>query len=470
LFFPSDPSIIWAKKPVMDILKSAIRFSKLNLFKKFSTRYRKDVLMGVYKDILFLRQMGFLRNNNKKPWLRLRYPGGFSPNYILFHLTHRCNLACPYCVLQISKYKDVDSHCVDMNWDTAKKIIDLVFKINKANHNNGMEFIFFGGEPLLKPELLGRSLKYIKDKEKDNGSNIVTFAILTNGTLINENIAGLLKKYNVMTRITIHKNNKETIKGIKILKRYLPSYNLRVNNVIIEMASIGNALLEVGKIKEILHTFNFDITLRDKHSFYALLNEMKKRNNSTAKEKLCVYGDIELETLLNGDKVMEDCGILKNHISFFPDGSISSCSWPASLNNSGLLGNVHTGGIDRELYKNEMKKMRLKDRRKTDCIKCWIRSYCRGPACKYSSQTPSLIEGKNPACDARRLFAGHSIKAFANFSNRDILNLIRCREDCGVEKVPEKDSKTELLLQLRDLRNKRLRYAKIVTPALHENK
>jgi len=466
LFFPNDSSIIWAKKPVMDILRSAIRFSKLNLFKNFSTRYRRDVLMDVYKDILFLRQMGSLKSNNKKPWLRLRYSGDFSPNRIWIHLTHRCNLNCPYCYLRNSKNKNTDPHCIDMDWDTAKKIIDWAFKINKVNSDNSMEFIFFGGEPLLKPELLERSLKYIKGKEKYNKSKSVIFSILTNGALINENIAGLLKKYNVMTMVTMHKKNKETIGGIKILRKYLPSCNLRVNKVIIDRVSIRDALSEVGKIKGIMPTFSFDFYLKGKH-FSALLNEMKKRNNSVKKGILCINSNIGLNMLLGGIKVTENCGALQASISFFPDGSMHSCSGPASFNFSRPLGNVHTGGINRELYKNEMEKIESRDRRRIDCIKCWIRSYCEGD-CKYNNQMPSIIEGKHPSCDARRWLMERSIKIFANFNNRDIFNMLESMEDCKVEKAPGKYNKTGgLLLQLRDLRNKRLRYAKILTLVLH---
>jgi len=479
LVFPNDPSIIWAKKSIIDILKLAIRFSRPEIFRKLLTRYGKDVLMDAYKDLSFLKQIGFLKNNNKKPWVKLRYSSNLASNSIWLNLTHRCNLSCSYCYSLDFRNKNIDLHCSDMEWATAKRIIDWAFKINKDNHNNYITFVFFGGEPLLKLDILKRCMEYIKDKRRADKSKIINLSIFTNATLMNRNVAKLLKKYNVLTRITIHQKNREIfdkdmIRKIKMLKSFLHPSRLIINYIIKDIKDIKKILVKVRNLKVAIQTFAFDFNLRDRNLLSPVLKEMKSIMDNVIKDKagkhLFVHGDLQLEMLLSGIKVIENCGAAQSTISFFPDGSIYPCSGPVGGNVAGPLGNINNGGIDRKIYKNEIKKIKLKSRQKTDCMKCWIRSYCRG-VCKYNKMPLSIVKGKNLLCDAHRLFMEYFIRMFADLNVRDILNLMDQRNCRGedIYKVQEKYEKTKLLFHLRDLRNKRLHYAKLVTPALYES-
>lgn len=479
LVFPNDPSIIWVKKPILDIFRFAHKFSKSKTIKKLSTRYKKNILIDAYKDISFLKKMGFLRYKNRTPWISLHYSYNIEPNSIWLNLTHRCNLNCPYCYSLDFRNRNIDLHSSDMKWATAKRIINWVFKINKGNYSNYITFVFFGGEPLLKLDILKRCLGYIKNKWKNNQSKVINLYIFTNATLINRNVAKLLKKYNMHTRITIHQKNREIfdkkmIRKIKMLKSLLPPSRFFINYIIKDIKDIKKILAEVKNPKALIQTFAFDFNLREK----GILPVLKKMKNITddlikdkARKQLFVYGDLELEMLLGGVKVIENCGATQSTISFFPDGGIYPCSGPVGGNISGPLGNINNGGIDRKLYKNEIKKIKLKNRKKTDCMKCWIRSYCRGP-CKYSKRLiPSIVKGKNLLCDAHKLFMEYFIKIFAELNVEDILNLMNQR-NCGSEdmyKIQEKYEKTKLLFHLRDLRNKHLRYARLVTPALYES-
>ena len=81
---------------------------------------------------------------------------------ITFQVTENCNLCCSYCY-QTNKSKEC------MNFDTAKKFIDLLIKesydensyfhISKAA---GIIIEFIGGEPLLEIELIDQIYNYFR--------------------------------------------------------------------------------------------------------------------------------------------------------------------------------------------------------------------------------------------------------------------------------------------------------------------
>ena len=88
------------------------------------------------------------------------------------HLTENCNMACSYCLREKTPR--------DMSPETLYKTIDLAYsKGNKAG------FCFFGGEPLLKKDLIYEALDYCEKKTSETG---MPFAckMTTNGTLIDE--------------------------------------------------------------------------------------------------------------------------------------------------------------------------------------------------------------------------------------------------------------------------------------------
>ena len=114
LAFPNDPSIIWVKKPILDIFRLAHKFSKSKTIKKLSTRYKKNILIDAYRDISFLKKISFLRYKNRVPWISLRYSRNVKPNSINLHLTHQCNLSCSYCYSLDFRNKDIDLHSTDM--------------------------------------------------------------------------------------------------------------------------------------------------------------------------------------------------------------------------------------------------------------------------------------------------------------------------------------------------------------------
>lgn len=102
---------------------------------------------------------------------------------IVLCLTHRCNLKCVYC------YEHHDSNH-EMSYDTAKAIIDNVPTIFDPSKSH-FEFLLFGGEPLLRFELIKEITSYISSRPWLSSYSI--FAP-TNGTAISSDMKNWFQK------------------------------------------------------------------------------------------------------------------------------------------------------------------------------------------------------------------------------------------------------------------------------------
>ncbi|MDA7857896.1 radical SAM protein [bacterium] len=148
------------------------------------------------------------------------------PSAITFELTARCNLKCRHCwwnEINPSQRKEYMSQ--EITLEEIKKIIDEI-----------CEFIprigFTGGEPFARADIL-EIISYAAKKK-------MKISVLTNATLIDQEIAKFLMKtkaiYDIGVSIdgsrTIHDRIRgvvgsfdKTINGIKIMKKYQKIYN-----------------------------------------------------------------------------------------------------------------------------------------------------------------------------------------------------------------------------------------------------
>lgn len=110
------------------------------------------------------------------------------------NLTDACNLACKYCFVQQKP------HYMDLT--TAKQAIDFVVKNyqNSTREKDKINISYFGGEPtLLWDEIIVPLTIWAEEKYGD----LISFAITTNGTLLNEQRILFLKQHNIYPLLSI---------------------------------------------------------------------------------------------------------------------------------------------------------------------------------------------------------------------------------------------------------------------------
>ncbi len=103
-------------------------------------------------------------------------------------LTTDCNLNCSYCFCgkKYKKYMDIRA---------AKKYIDFFKQFSIGNPS----ICLFGGEPLLNLNIIEEICDYIKYIFNEH----VVISITTNGTLINNEVMEIVRKYNIQVQVSI---------------------------------------------------------------------------------------------------------------------------------------------------------------------------------------------------------------------------------------------------------------------------
>jgi sulfatase maturation enzyme AslB (radical SAM superfamily) len=104
-------------------------------------------------------------------------------------LTSGCNLRCAYC------YQDAKGNQA-MDWRTLRRAVDLLL----ASGRRETTLTFYGGEPLLRFDLVRRAVAYAR--RKSGGASRPRFAMITNGTLLTDEVADFLALHRVRTRIS----------------------------------------------------------------------------------------------------------------------------------------------------------------------------------------------------------------------------------------------------------------------------
>lgn len=88
------------------------------------------------------------------------------------HLTENCNMDCSYCLREKT--------CADMSSEVLRRTCDMAFSKGSI-----AGLCFFGGEPLLKKDLIYEALDYCEKKSEETGVRFMC-KMTTNGTLLDE--------------------------------------------------------------------------------------------------------------------------------------------------------------------------------------------------------------------------------------------------------------------------------------------
>lgn len=140
---------------------------------------------------------------------------------IIFELTNTCNMKCKYCFEADLNSKP--SFFLDIN--IIKKTIDRVITTQKQEYM----ITFFGGEPLICYHTIFAAMDYAQKKARERKC-YVNYNILTNGTLINDEIIEQFNKRCVYTFFSFD-GAKEIQDKYRIGKDGVLSYSIVSKNI-----------------------------------------------------------------------------------------------------------------------------------------------------------------------------------------------------------------------------------------------
>lgn len=141
--------------------------------------------------------------------------------HVQWHLTDKCNLRCKHCY-QMDYTEEQDS-TYDENIEMFEKILQYTQKRGKK-----LEVSLTGGEPLLEKRIFDL-IAYMKQKVRD-----IRIFILTNGTLLSEDIISQIKKYKITgIQISLDGSDKEvhdSIRGCGTFEKTINSIERLIEN------------------------------------------------------------------------------------------------------------------------------------------------------------------------------------------------------------------------------------------------
>jgi len=114
---------------------------------------------------------------------------------VALNVSGGCNLSCDYCYLGREPRRSLL-----MSDETARGAVDLLMA--ESFGERSLSVVFFGGEPLLNPGLIERTVDYAKKRAGDERRD-VSFHMTTNGTLLTGEVAEMLHAAGVSVLVSI---------------------------------------------------------------------------------------------------------------------------------------------------------------------------------------------------------------------------------------------------------------------------
>lgn len=469
LFLPDDPSLFLIDTPAKDIISGEKSLGKL------SQKYRSGVIKEISEELKLVKKRGFIKRSRGMVFSRQKRTGIFKR--LELHLSNECNLLCKYCFAKGGSYglavKDKN-----MEWETARRTLDWFFE--QTDNDQEVSIHFFGGEPLLNPEILEKCLKYI-DK---NHRCFIEKSIGTNGTLFTNSVIGILREYNCIPWVSLdasrqahnmnrpYKNGRSSfddiVQGIKKIKELAPDLPIVICSTLGLKDNLGDISTWQRKLKVDQINIKVIFSLYDKCvkacDFAGLMGRISSGLESLRLS--CIGENRPFEYLVpslfyklhSGSGSLLGCGAGIDRVAVNTDGDVFACS--VGANPGTRLANIYQEKFLCSIRKKTRDIYACFERRASECASCWARKLCNGP-CVFSRDNPSSRPGVNRICDYVRLTTEFCLKSYASIGYEQAVKMIGLYR--GTELALEK---VRFLYEIRDLRNSGMKHIRHLTPVL----
>lgn len=374
------------KDPVSTLKELILKFKDYEE-KEISERF-EELLFLYKKEMLFSEFSNFNFNETKNK---------AAIKALCLHIAHDCNLRCKYCFASTGDFKQGR---MLMPFEVAKAAVDFLIKNSQKRRN--LEIDFFGGEPLLNFEVLKKTIKYAREKEKKFNKNF-RFTVTTNGVLLNSEKIKYINEnmHNVVLSLD---GRKEVNNKFRITENGQGSYDLVIEkfkefakvrgekNYYIRGTFTKNNL---DFVKDFIHfhengfkNISIEPVVCEKEKEYAIneedlpkiFDEYEKLAELIIKEKESdsdvnfFHFNIDLTQGPCILKRIRGCGCGCEYVAVSPEGDIFPCHQFVG-EKKWLMGNLLSKTFNEKL-KEKFEEVNLLN--KKDCLKCWAKYYCGG--------------------------------------------------------------------------------------------
>ncbi|HAE53135.1 MAG TPA: His-Xaa-Ser system radical SAM maturase HxsB [Ruminococcus sp.] len=181
----------------------------------------------IFSDTEIFIENNFLKLKNMKSYLFR------SPTLHIFVVTTQCNADCVYC----QAHSEKTSHFMNMDICTAEKAVDIALK----SPQNYLSFEFQGGEPLINYPVIKHIIEYTESTKNDK---IIEYSLVSNLTLLTDEMINFLKNYNVSFSVSL-----DGSKDLHDMNRPLKSGESMYNSSVKNLMRLRNTEFSVGAIQ-----------------------------------------------------------------------------------------------------------------------------------------------------------------------------------------------------------------------------
>lgn len=391
LIEPVDMAVLRMRAPIEEV--RAIR----QLGMRFSTEAVRAAIQKLRRWNLLIPEGEALPGHPQEP----EYP---EVTHLELNIAEDCNIRCSYCCVGqggFSADQDNGRGRGNMNWDVARRSIELLFE--ESLDARGVHVRFFGGEPLMNWAIIEKSVLYAKEKAQQTGKR-VSFSIVTNGTLINEQIIEFMKEHNIGVQISIdgtpemHDAFRVGIDGKgthEKASQYVPQLlevlgpdrvNVRATithfkpDVLESFGYLRGLGFTNLRIKPVTgHDPAYGMTVKDyqrvNEAYSVMARRVLESDPSQAGQYIEPFNDY-IPLLMSGQARKPPCGAARQMIGVSTAGDVLPCTDMVARDHEALwLGDVYTG-LRRDKKQQFLELVDVD--RKIGCRKCWACYICGG--------------------------------------------------------------------------------------------
>ncbi|NOU58882.1 radical SAM/SPASM domain-containing protein [Marinifilum caeruleilacunae] len=356
---------------------------------------------------------------------------------VTIHVANDCNLACTYC------YGNEGTYNHEKKLMSAKTAEDIAyFLINNFTEVEGI--VFFGGEPLLNPQIIKLICEIFRKHEKE--FPIPKFSIITNGTILNSCIIDLIDEYLETVVVSIdgpqeandlHRKYKNGNGSYNKIEKFITTIKSKTKALVKFEATYTNDHYSRGYSKQAISSFikntfkiqgslveeMFDDSYDDRVSDTPTSKEIKELFYSSNGENIVLsenFIDIILSIAKGAKRQM--CPIGEDIVAISVDGEILPCH--VLLNDDKFsFGNIYSENIfnNPSIYYDQFPFLKTSSLKIGTCSSCWIRNLCGGCVLRWFYDNNKKVFFNNPHPEL--------CKATKSFYEEIILNLAELQKD-----------------------------------------
>lgn len=274
-------------------------------------------------------------------------------------MTDSCNLNCDYCLINKNPY---NIHVQRTMSDTTARnaIMKFAHYLCDRGVSSG-EIVFFGGEPLIRFESIKQCVEYAESFPVN-----FKFSVVSNGTLLNKEIASFFSRHNVNIGLSIDGpkqiNDKHRVYFVgddSVYDKVMASLELLRQSQCqhgISLTLTDEVLTNSSDIVRWLSNLKLDVFFNLFH--FGANDDWASKSERAADfliktyDELSTYGIVserverQVKGFLSDDFVFSDCGAKGcRQITVKTNGDICICHADASTDN-GVLGNIDVDSIE----------------------------------------------------------------------------------------------------------------------------